>query len=139
MEHANKWKKVNKKRNCTNCSIKILYYNIFVANILETNDNNFNNDVLMEGMPVLVFFKTEWCPVCRQINPIVELTADIYTNKVKFVKIDATNNPNISIKNNVLAVPTLIFFRYAKETARSTGFMQENDLKAFIDKNLASG
>lgn len=107
-----------------------------MPNIVETDDNKYEEDVLKSNMPAFVIFKSEWCPTCKRVTPIIDLVSDEYKDKIKFVKIDATKNIKTSEQNNVLAIPTLIMFKAGKESERFTGYMNENELKTFIDRNL---
>lgn len=107
-----------------------------MPNIIETDDGKYEDDVIKSIIPVFIVYKSEWCPTCKRITPIVDSVSDQYKDKVKFVKIDATKNIKTSEQNSVLAIPTLIMVKAGKEAERYTGYMSEKELKAFIDKNI---
>lgn len=107
-----------------------------MPNIIETDDSKFEGDIAELILPILLFFKSEWCPDCKRIAPVVESISNLYKDKVKFIRIDAAKNIKVSEQNNVLTVPTLILFKNGKEVKRNIGYMSENELKSFINKNL---
>ncbi|MFH1825306.1 MAG: thioredoxin domain-containing protein [Candidatus Firestonebacteria bacterium] len=107
-----------------------------MTSIIEIDDSNFEGDMAKLTIPVLLFFKSEWCPTCKKINPIIESISDQYIDKVKFIRIDAVKNIKVSQQNNVLSIPTLILFKNGKEVKRNIGDISENQLKSFLNKNL---
>jgi thioredoxin 1 len=107
-----------------------------MSNISETDESKFEEDIAKSNLPVLAFFKSEWCPACKKITPIVESISTQYKDKIKFIRIDATKNIKVSQQNNVLSIPTLILFKNGKEIQRNIGYISENQLKDFLNKNL---
>ncbi|MFH1073913.1 MAG: thioredoxin domain-containing protein [Candidatus Firestonebacteria bacterium] len=106
-----------------------------MSTLTETGDATYEEDIKKNTGPVLALFKSEWCPSCKRLWPIVEKVSEDYKDKVKFVWIDAAKNMKITAEFGVLAIPTLVFLKGGIEKARNIGYIPENDLKAFIDKN----
>ena len=77
-------------------------------------ENNFQSEVLNVDQPVLVDFTAVWCPPCKMIDPIVKQLAQDWDGKVKVVKLDADENPNILMQFGVLGFPHLCFSRAGK-------------------------
>ncbi len=74
-------------------------------------EDNFQSEVLNADQPVLVDFTAGWCPPCKMIDPIVKQLAQDWDGKVKVVKLDADENPNLLTQFGVLGIPTLMLFK----------------------------
>lgn len=108
------------------------------ANVNETSDQSFENDVIKADKPVLVDFWAPWCGPCRAISPLVEQLADEYQGKVGFAKLNTDDNQRTAMKFGVMAIPTLILFRDGNEVARITGVRPKADLKRTIDSAVGA-
>jgi len=102
-----------------------------MANLLEINQDSFQNEVLDAETPVVVDFGAVWCNPCKMLDPIVEELAREYQPGVKFVKIDADHNPDIVMNYNIMSVPTLLVFKGGEAVERLTGYKPK---KAILDK-----
>lgn len=92
------------------------------------NESNFQNEVLGANKPVLVDFTAVWCPPCKMIDPIVKQLAQEWDGKVKVVKLDADENPNVLMKYGVLGIPTLLLFKGGEVAERLTGYQPKDKL-----------
>ena len=101
-----------------------------MADIINVNEDTFQTEVLDSSNPVLVDFSAVWCGPCKMLDPIVKHLAGEWDGKVKVVKIDADQNPNILMQYSVLGIPTLLFFKGGKLKERITGYMPKDKLVA---------
>jgi thioredoxin 1 len=99
-------------------------------------DDNFNDEVIKSGVPVLVDFWATWCGPCKIIAPIVEELAEEFDGKAKIVKVDVDQNQDVAGKYQIRSIPTIVFFKNGEEVDRVIGAVPKNTL---IDKlkNLA--
>ena len=101
-----------------------------MAEMLNINEENFKNEVLDSSQPVLVDFSAVWCQPCKMLDPVVKQLAGEWDGKVKVVKIDADENPNLVMQFGVMGIPTLLFFKGGEIKERITGFMPKDKLVA---------
>ena len=107
-----------------------------LANIPEVNEDNFGDEVLAEARPVLVDFSAVWCVPCKMLDPIVEQLAQEWTDKVKVVKLDVDNNPNIAMQYQVMGVPTLMLFIQGETRERLVGYQPKDRIASKLTAHL---
>ena len=84
-------------------------------------DADFETTVLQSKEPVLVDFHAEWCGPCKAMAPALEQVATEMAGKLKVVKLDVDQNPNVTQQYRIQAMPTLIMFAGGKEVNRNVG------------------
>lgn len=101
-----------------------------MADLINVTEDTFQAEVLEASEPVLVDFSAVWCGPCKMLDPIVKQLAGEWDGKVKVVKIDADQNPNILMQYSVLGIPTLLFFKEGEVKERITGYLPKDKLIA---------
>jgi thioredoxin 1 len=77
----------------------------------DVTDEDFEEQVLKSGRPVLVEFTAEWCGPCRQLAPVLRSIAEEERDRLDVVAIDVDANPETAVKYGVLSMPTLMVFK----------------------------
>ena len=85
---------------------------------------------------VLVDFWAPWCGPCRALTPILEKVAGGYAGRVKLVKVNSDENPELSSAFGIRSIPNVIAFRDGKAVSQFMGALPEGQVRAFIDKLL---
>jgi thioredoxin-like negative regulator of GroEL len=109
------------------------------ATITEVTEQNFQTEVLGSKLPiVMVFYVKQNCDPCVQEDPITQKLANEYAGKVKFVKVDAYANPNLTQNLGVTSVPAQLVIKLDEKTIYGNqGFLDENAFKLLIEDGLA--
>jgi thioredoxin 1 len=107
-----------------------------MANLIEVDQGNFENEVLEAEAPVLVNFGAIWCGPCKMLDPIVEELAGDWEGNVKVVHIDVDHNPDIAMKFNVMGVPTLLLFKDGAPLERMTGYKPKTKIIQLFEPHI---
>jgi thioredoxin 1 len=73
-------------------------------------DETFDAEVLQNSKPVVVDYWAEWCGPCKMVAPVLEEIAGEHSDKIDVVKLNIDENPNISQKYQIMAIPTMSVF-----------------------------
>ncbi len=95
---------------------------------------NFNEEVINSGEPVLLDFWASWCGPCKMIAPSVASVADKFAGKVKVGKINVDEQPELAMQYKVSGIPTLLMFKGGSEVGRSVGYIPEEEIESFVNK-----
>jgi thioredoxin len=107
-------------------------------NVTQVNDQSFDSEVLSSERPVLVDFWAEWCVPCHMVSPVVEEIARDNPERLKAVKLNVDDNPEITRRFGVLSIPTLIFFKDGQEKARVVGARGKEAILREIEPHIAA-
>jgi len=104
--------------------------------IVHTNDQSFESDVLQSEKAVLLDFWAEWCGPCKMIAPLLDEAATEYADRLTVAKINIDENPNTPNKFGIRSIPTLMLFKDGSVHAQKLGAMSKKDLTEFLENNL---
>ncbi|POR51959.1 thioredoxin [Bosea psychrotolerans] len=104
--------------------------------IKDTTTQAFRQDVVTESMtqPVLVDFWAPWCGPCKQLTPIIEKAVKEAKGKVKLVKMNIDEHPQIPGQLGIQSIPAVIAFKQGQPIDGFMGAQPESQVKAFIEK-----
>jgi thioredoxin 1 len=89
--------------------------------IIQADAATFEREVLCALQPVLVEFSTAWSRPCHVLDTVLDEVTSICGTEVKVVRVDADNDPDLSLWYGIQAIPTLLYFRAGKVHARIVG------------------
>ena len=101
-------------------------------------ESDFDDEVLKQAMPVLVFFCVDYQDSCRTMTPIISSIAQERREKLKTVAIDVHINQNLPEKYDARSyqVPVTILFSEGTEKGRITGTASQKAVEHLIDNPL---
>jgi thioredoxin 1 len=109
-----------------------------MAQLASVDQSSFKTEVLDQKGLTLVDFWAEWCGPCRVLGPILDQVATEMGPKVKIVKVNADQNPDLASEYGVRGLPTVIFFRGGEAVAEMVGLQQKSTIVSAIEEELQS-
>ena len=100
------------------------------------DDGSFKKEVLESKIPVLVDFWAPWCGPCRMVAPVVEEIAQKYEGKVKVVKLNTDENPEVASQYGIRSIPTLMIFKGGDRVDMVVGAVPKTTLASTLEKHL---
>jgi len=81
------------------------------AQVVEiSTQEQFREELASTDGPVCVDFYASWCPPCKLIAPLVETTSTRLVGKVKFLKVNVDNVPDLAAVYRIRSMPTVLLF-----------------------------
>jgi len=111
-----------------------------VALIKESSDRAFKADVIDASLeaPVLVDFWAPWCGPCRALTPTIEKVINEKGGKIRLVKINIDENPQIAGQLGVQSIPNVFAFAGGRPVDMFLGNMPEGEVRKFADRVIAA-
>ena len=107
-----------------------------MSEVPAVTDANFKVEVLDSADLVLVDFWAPWCGPCRMVAPVVEEIAEMFIGKVKVVKLNTDENPNIASQYGIRSIPTLMIFKEGQKVDTVVGAVPKTTLANTLTKHL---
>ena len=105
-------------------------------NIIHIQGEEFEKEVMNAALPVCIDFWADWCEPCRMLSPILEDLAQVYCGKMKFVKLNIDEAPQIAVEHKIMSIPTVSVYVNGKEVKRLIGLRDKAELKQEFDNIL---
>ncbi len=104
--------------------------------IIEVTEADFQYEVLAYSntKPVVVDFWAEWCQPCHMLTPILEKLANEANGTFRLAKVNADENPNLTMQFNVRGLPTVKAFNKGQVVAEFVGAQTEGKVREFLRK-----
>ncbi len=99
--------------------------------MLELTDESYQSEI-SSGL-VVVDFWADWCGPCRMYMPILERLADKYEGKIKFCKVDTSEQIKTTTLNKISSLPTLLVLKDGEQQAKLVGFQSEKKVSEVLD------
>ena len=104
--------------------------------IKDTTTASFRVDVIAESarQPVLVDFWAPWCGPCKQLTPVIEKVVKAAGGKVKLVKMNIDEHPEVAGQLGVKSIPAVIAFQKGQPVDGFMGALPESQIKGFLER-----
>src|SRR4051812_45329714 len=110
------------------------------AHPIEVTDDTFLSIVKEAGAtPVLLDCWAPWCGPCRMIAPVMEELAAEAQGRFIVGKINTDDNPQISGRFSIDAIPTMLIFKNGNLVDRLVGVLPKQELRGGLRAHLWPG
>ena len=104
--------------------------------IVDAGDDTFAETAEQASVPVLVDLWAPWCGPCRMVSPALAQIATELAGKIKLVKVNVDESPELSRRYDAQAIPTLLILRDGEVLSRQIGAAPPQALRAWISSAL---
>jgi len=105
------------------------------AQPVTVTDGTFAAEVERANVPVMVDFWAPWCGPCRTVAPMLEQLARERAGRLRVAKVNVDENPGLSRRFSVQAIPTLALFRDGALVAELRGALPKAALEAELARH----
>ena len=104
--------------------------------VKDCDTQHFMKDVIeaSRSQPVIVDFWAPWCGPCKQLGPVIERVVRAAGGKVRLVKINVDENPELAQQLRIQPIPMVYGFVGGQPVDGFAGALPEGQIKAFVER-----
>ncbi|MCL5018470.1 MAG: thioredoxin [Candidatus Pacearchaeota archaeon] len=91
------------------------------------------DDFTKKGLVFIDFF-AEWCMPCVMMAPIVDEVSEKFKGKIKFGKVNVSDNEALAGKFGVSSIPNFVLLKDGKKVEQFVGAMDADELEHKLKK-----
>src|SRR5580658_7670025 len=106
------------------------------STVKDVTTASFREDVIAAStrQPVLVDFWAPWCGPCKQLGPVLEKAVAASGGKVKLVKMNIDDHPQIAGQLGIQSIPAVIAFDKGQPIDGFMGALPETQVRGFVER-----
>ncbi|MCY2959799.1 MAG: thioredoxin [Planctomycetota bacterium] len=108
-----------------------------MSNATDVTDTTWDAAVTQSTTPVLVDFWASWCGPCKAMSPWVDKLAQEFQGRLKVVKLNTEDNPEVPSRYGISAIPTFLLIKNGSVVKQVVGQMPYDKLKAAVEPHLS--
>lgn len=103
--------------------------------VLTVTKENFQQEVMESGVPVLIDFFAVWCGPCNMLSPVIDQLAG-EVKGVKVCKINVDEQPELAAAFQVASIPTLVLVKNGTILQKVVGVRPKDEVKKMMEDAL---
>ena len=102
--------------------------------VIHVTKENFEKEVKNSDTPyVVIDFFAEWCGPCKMLGPVFEEVSKEFEGKLKFVKVNVEEAPELANEFGVRGVPMLVVLKDGNKIKDFVGYQPKEVLKQKLE------
>ncbi len=102
----------------------------------QVTEQDFETEVLLSELPVLVEFGATWCGPCKVVEPELTALAQEYAGRAKVLTVDIDQSPFLARQLGIQSVPTFLVFHNGRPVGGKAGALKKAQLAELIEPVL---
>ncbi|MBE6015409.1 MAG: thiol reductase thioredoxin [Lachnospiraceae bacterium] len=100
------------------------------------SEKDFEERVIKATEPVVVEFYNDGCVACKKLAPVLGDIEDTYEGRVHFYKVNTNFDPDLVVRYDITAAPTLLFISGGEEKDRLIGTRKAEEITSRVESYL---
>jgi thioredoxin 2 len=103
--------------------------------VVDADRESFEAEI-RASVPVVIDFWAPWCGPCRMVTPSLERLAHAHAGRLKVVKLNVDEAPDIGARYEVQGIPLLVLLRNGEELDRLVGAAPESQIESWLRRHV---
>ncbi len=104
-----------------------------VLSVESVNRQALQQEIASSRVPLLIDFWAPWCGPCRMFAPTIDRVAASQAGRVKVLKVNIDEEPELAQQFGVMSIPTLVLLKEGAVAARSVGVQPEQAVLRMLE------
>jgi thioredoxin 2 len=120
--------RIDSDPRCGKCGAAIDTEALSAPQPLTVSDTDFDRQVLVSPLPVLLFAWAAWCPICRSAMPAIDEFAKDAKGKIRVAKLNVETSPATASKYDIMGVPQILVFDKGRLQETIPGALKKHEI-----------